>query len=283
MKTMSTVTSSLSTASALNEISRLLFIYVGSGLFLMGIVGCCANIYLFNMRRYRKIPCSLLMWVGTVFDLIVLCIALFFYRILNTTLQYYWMASSLFLCKAYVYLLDALLPVPIWCVCLSAFDRFCMTSRNVARRQWSTPKRSRIMVTTLIVICLIYRLPDLYYLGIVSTVTTPICAFVPSVSIYTNIHSYFTFPVLITTAPMALLIILSFGIRANLRLLTAQQTRARLERQMTLMVLLQAMGAVCVVPYTVYIVYSLATRTVIKSEYQSAVENLVYQCVLLCF
>lgn len=271
------------TAASLNEMSRLLFIYVGLGLFLIGIFGCIANIYLFSMRRYRKISCSLFMWIRTVVDLLVLLIALLFYRLLNTILRFQWMAANPILCKVYIYLLDALLLMPIWCICLSAFDRYCMTSRNAARRRWSTTKTSRIMITALIVICLIYRSFDLYYVDVISAVDPPICNFVASSIIYTNFHSYFTFPVVLTTAPIVLLMLLSFGIRNNLRSFVAQQTGARLERQMALMVLLQALGAVCVLPYTIYLFYSLGTKTVVKSEHRLAVENMVYQITLLCF
>lgn len=279
---MAAVTST-SDVSAINEVSRLLFIYVGSGLFVFGTIGACANLCLFTTHRYRQIPCSLFIWMGALIDLIVLCNALFLYRILNTSLQYDPAASSMVLCKIRVYLIDALLPVPVWCVCFSTFDRFCITSRSANRRGWSTLKRARIMVATLLLICFTYRLPDLYYLSVIPTADRPICNFSPSVSVYTSIHSYLTFPVLLTTVPLALLIILSLLTRTNLRRFTAQQMGAQRERQVTVMVLLQAAGVSCIIPYTTYIFYLLATRTMTKSAYRMAVENLYYQIALLCF
>ena len=158
-----------------------------------------------------------------------------------------------------------------------------MTSRNATLRRWNTPKQSRIAAITLVIIAMIYRLPDFYYENVVPTADRPLCTFVPSVSTYINFHSYFTFPVIQTTVPITLLLILGFSIRANLRLFAAPRTGARLERHMTLMVLLQTFGATCIIPYTIYIFYASATRSVIKSEYRLAVENLIYQIVVLCF
>ena len=273
-----------SAATALNEFSRLLFIGVGSSIFILGLFGSCANLYLFGRRRYRQIPCSLFIWIGALLDLILLCIALFLYRILNQILKYDLMAPNLFLCKVRLYLIDALLPAPIWCVCLSAFDRFSMTSRDVARRRWCTPRRCRIMVATLVVICLIFRVPDLYYVTTVyNTTGPPSCTIVPIISAYTTLQSYFTFPVLLTAGPITLLIILSFLTRANLRQFAAQETGVRLERQITLMVLLQALGAGCIVPYAINNYYTLATRYETKSDYRRAVENLIFQIVSLGF
>ena len=273
-----------SAATALNNFSRLLFIGAGSTLFIVGLFGSCANLYLFGRRRYRQIPCSLFIWIGALLDLILLCIALFLYRLLNQMLQYDPMAPNLFLCKVRLYVIDALLPAPIWCVCLSAFDRFCMTSRNVARRHWCTRKRCLIMVSTLVVTCLIFRLPDLYYVTTVYNLTgPPSCSLVPAISAYTTLQSYFTFPVLLTAGPITLLTILSFLTRANLRLFAAQENGARLERQITLMVRLQALGAACIVPYAINNYYTLATRYETKSEYRRAVENLIFQIVSLGF
>ena len=100
---------------------------------------------------------------------------------------------------------------------------------------------------------------------------------------YVQIQTYFTFPVLATTAPMAVLLLLSLRTRANLRLFTAQQMGGRLERQMTLMVLLQALGVACVIPYALNIFYSFATKSVVKDDYRLAVENLAYQIIVVSF
>ncbi len=271
------------TVAALNELSRQLLIYGGFCLSLVGIVGSCANLYLFTRRRYQQHSCSLFILTGTFFDLIVLCIALLAQRTLNQVLRYDYMASNLFLCKTRLYLIDAFLPMPVWCLCLAAFNRYCITSRDAGRRQWCTAKRSRIMAAVLVVSYAIYRSPDIYYLNSFYTNGQVTCNFPPSSFIYTNLQIYFSIPVLLTTAPLTVLTILTIRTRANLRLFAAQQRGARIERQLTSMVLLQTICAACVIPYTINVFYSTSTKTITKSEYRTAVENLITQIVTLGF
>ena len=273
----------VSLATTLNEFSRLLFIYAGSIVCFFGIIGSCANLVIFGTRRYRQSPCALFIWSGALVDLIYLCGPLMLVRLPNTVLRSDYMAPHIIICKIRLYLSDALLAIPIWCICLSAFDRFCVTSRNATRRGWSTPKRSRITIASLVISWLVYRSPDLYYATYINTYGNPLCYFSPTNSVYVQIQTYFTFPVLVTTAPMALLLLFSLKTRANLRMFTAQQTGGRLERQMTLMVLLQALGVACVIPYALNIFYTFATRSVAKHEFRLAVENLAYQIIIVSF
>ena len=223
------------------------------------------------------------MWTGALTDLLFLGGPFLLVRLPNTILRSDYMAPSILLCKVRMYLIGIVLPVPIWCICFSAFDRFCITSRDATRRGWSTPKRARIMIVTLVAIWFAYRSPDLYYSTFIPIPGAPLCYFSPTNSVYVQIQTYFTFPALVTTAPMSILFILSLRTRGNLRQFTAQQTGGRLERQMTLMVLLQALGVACLVPYTVNLFYTLATKSTPKDDYRLAKENLFSQLATLCF
>jgi len=49
------------------------------------------------------------------------------------------------------------------------------------------------------------------------------------------------------------------------------------------MVLLQTLCAACVIPYTINTFYSTSTKTITKSQYRTAVENLITQIVTLGF
>ena len=216
-------------------------------------------------------------------DLFVIGGPLLLVRLPNAILRSDYMAPSIFLCKLRMFLIGVILPIPIWCVCFSAFDRFCITSRDASRRRWSTPKRARITIISLVAVWLAYRSPDLYYSTFIPIPGAPLCYFSPTNSVYVQIQTYFTFPVLLTTVPMSIFFILSLRTRSNLRLFTAQQLGGRLERQMTLMVLLQAMSVACLVPYTANLFYALATKSTPKDDYRLAQENFFSQLVTLCF
>jgi hypothetical protein len=222
-----------------------------------------------------------LLLIGSIVDILILCLALLLYRFINQVVQYDLSASNLYVCKARFYLVDAFLAVPIWCICLLTFNRFCITSHHAVQHHWCTRKRSQIMVVALLPIFTLYRLPDLYYVNIFSTNGRLNCIIAPSAVTYFNIQTYFTFPVLVTTVPLSMITILAVRTKANLRMFTVRHVISRMEHQMTAMILLQTLGAICLVPYTINFFYSAITRFTQKSEYRLAVENCITQIVTL--
>ena len=193
------------------------------------------------------------------------------------------MASSVFVCKTRLFLIDVCLPLPIWCTCLSSLNRACITSRNATHRQWFTRKRSQILVVSLIFSSIVWRLPDIYYLEPMLANGRFTCFYVSPAFIYTNVYIYFFLPILLTTAPLIVLAILTLQTRANLRSFTAQQRAARMEQQITSMILLQALSAASIIPYTINSFYSAITKGQTRDAYRVAVENMVTQIVTLCF
>ena len=269
--------------AVLNTVSRQLIIYGGFFLSLAGIIGSCASLYVFTRPRYRRAPCCVFILTGAAFDLILLIIALLTYRTVSQVLQYDPIVFSLSLCKARLYLIDACVSIPIWCSCLATFNRYCITSRDPTQRHWCSFRRSVTMATSLVLAFVIYRSPDLYHADVFLVNGRWICDISPSASIYRSIQIYFTFPVLLTTAPLVLIITLAVGTHAHLRLFITARTSARLEQQITSMVLLQAISAACLIPYTINLFYSTITSSAVKNDYRVAVENLATQIVTLGF
>ena len=269
--------------ATINDVSRQLFIYGGFFLSIVGIVGSCANVFLLTRRRYRRAPCSVFMITGATFDLILLLVALLIQRTINQIVQFDYMASNVFVCKTRLFLINVCLPIPIWCTCLSSLNRYCITSRDATRRQWFTAKRSRILVTSLIFFSTVWRLPDIYYLNPIVINNRFACLYAASGFIYVNIYVYFFIPVLLTTAPLIVLVTLTLWTRANLRSFTAQHRGAHMERQITSMVLLQALSAACIIPYTCNAFYNTITKEEVRNAYRAAVENLITQIATLGF
>lgn len=109
----------------------------GLCLSIVGIAGSCSNIHLFTRSRYRRVSCTIFVLIGSLADILILCLGLILNRFINQVLQYDLSAFNLYVCKARLYLVDVFLPVPVWCICLSALNRFCITSRHVIQRQWA--------------------------------------------------------------------------------------------------------------------------------------------------
>ncbi len=70
------------TIEQLSLIGQYLNIYLGSFMFIAGILGSSINIWLFTSRYFQKSPCSRFILASSVFDIIHLIVALFF-RILG--------------------------------------------------------------------------------------------------------------------------------------------------------------------------------------------------------
>ena len=272
-----------SNVATINEVSRQLLIYGGFFLSFFGIIGSCANLYLFTRPRYRCVPCATFMLTGAFFDLVILSIALLLYRVVTQLLQYDPTVSNIALCKVRLYVIDASLSIPIWCICLSTFNRYCVTSRHVRRREWCTFKRSIAMIACLVIIFFVYRSPDLLYADAFVNNGRLACIISPSPPGYRQLQIYVSFPVIYTTVPLILILTLVILTRANLRLFLSIRTSARIEQQITSMVLLQALGAACLIPYAINLFYLAIRGTSGKSDYQLAVENLITQIVTLGF
>ncbi len=65
------------TIEQLALIGRYLNIYLGSFMFIAGLIGSSINIWLFTRHCFRKSPCSRFILVSSIFDIIHLIVALF--------------------------------------------------------------------------------------------------------------------------------------------------------------------------------------------------------------
>jgi hypothetical protein len=139
------------------------------------------------------------------------------------------------------------------------------------------------MIACLIIIFFVYRSPDLLYADAVVNNGRLACIISPSSYSYRQLQIYFSFPFLYTTVPLILILTLVILTQANLRSFLAIRTSARMEQQKTSMVLLQALGVACLIPYAITLFYSTIRGTGVKSDYQLAVENLITQIVTLGF
>jgi hypothetical protein len=91
------------TIEQLSSIGRYLNIYLGSFMFIAGLLGSCINLWLFTRHYFRKSPCSRFIVVSSVFDIIHLIVALFF-RILADGFNIDPASSSVMGCRIRYYL-----------------------------------------------------------------------------------------------------------------------------------------------------------------------------------
>ncbi len=65
------------TTEQLFSIGKNLNIYLGSVMFIAGLLGSSMNIWLFTRHYFRKSPCSRLILASSLFDILHLIVALF--------------------------------------------------------------------------------------------------------------------------------------------------------------------------------------------------------------
>lgn len=91
------------TIEQLSSIGRYLNIYLGSFMFIVGVLGSSMNIWLFTRRCFHKSPCSRFILASSIFDIIHLIVALF-YRILAEGFNIDPASSSVIGCRIRYYL-----------------------------------------------------------------------------------------------------------------------------------------------------------------------------------
>ncbi|CAF4533105.1 unnamed protein product [Rotaria sp. Silwood1] len=116
-------------------------------------------------------------------------------------------------------------------LCFATVDRYCSTSRDVRRRNWSSLKVAKISILIALMVSFSLPIPDFFYIGI----KQEHCGYI-SIG-YDKYFTYFMAPVLLAIFPVSILSIFGFLTRRNLRkcTATAQKTAAqRINHQLSL-------------------------------------------------
>jgi len=139
-------------------------------------------------------------------------------------------------CKLFTYLPTVFTTMSILMLCLASIDRYCSTSRDAHRRQWSSLKVAEISILITLILSFLFPIPDLFFVGI----EREHCGYL-SIN-YDKYFTYFMAPVLLTLLPVCILSIFGCLTRRNLRkcIQTPQQTEVqRMNHQLTRMLLMQ--------------------------------------------
>ncbi|CAF3644782.1 unnamed protein product [Rotaria sp. Silwood1] len=121
-------------------------------------------------------------------------------------------------------------------LCFATVDRYCSTSRDVRRRNWSSLKVTKISILIALIVSFSFPIPDFFYVGI----KQGHCGYI-SIG-YDKYFTYFVAPVLLAIFPVSILSIFGFLTRRNLRkcTATAQKTAAqRINHELSRMLLMQ--------------------------------------------
>ncbi|UJR31795.1 hypothetical protein I4U23_019272 [Adineta vaga] len=271
------------TIEQLTAIGKGLNIYLGSFMLLAGLYGSSMNLWLFTRHRYRKSPCSRFVIVSSIFDVIHLLVALFL-RVLAEGFDFDPASWTTIGCQIRYYLITFSAYTSLGCRCLAVFDRYACTSRSINFRQWSSFKLAHRFLIINIVIWLCFALPNFLYFNLVP-MGNPIrlVCYIWNQKYY-NYFAYFVNPVLYFALPLIIFISFTIETQKNLRMMKKTSRIKRLERQMTSMIVLQAMAnSISSIPYGIQFVYSVIAHNAVKDKYRLAQEHLFLQITRLSY
>lgn len=254
---MTTTTSTTIVATVLLN-SNILANYLGSTIFILGMIGESLNISVFlSLRTFRQNSCAFYLTLASGCKIIQLLTGLLT-RIIASATGIDWTAVSPAFCKIRSYFLEFCPISTLSLLCLAVIDQYFATSSRVRWQQWCHIKIAYRLSAIFIIICLLVSIPhSIFFAHVISPMTNS------SVCIITNkmfecYNNVFNIPVLYGPLPLLITIIFSVLTYRHVRQIgyrTVPLVRRRLDQQLTTMVLTQIMfNFLVIIPNVIMIV-----------------------------
>ena len=282
--------SSTPSTSAIASFSKQFNLYMPIPTFIFGVVGNMFNIIVFTRPSLRKNPCTTYFCSSSVANLNVLVFGLVV-RVIMDGFGYDLGSSNIIFCRIRYLILHCSIALSSWFYILAGVDRYCLSSRDANRRQFSTLKHARILVALATCICFLLYAHVLGLFEIEQLKSGPYCY--ARAGTYRLFYDFMRFATFSFTPPI-LMTIVGLATIHNIRQARKQvvpisvagttatstniiQMRKR-DRQLITMLLIQSISiAVCTLPLATQKLYSTFTQNVAKDAYQLAIEDLVTQ------
>jgi hypothetical protein len=263
---------------ALTYTTQQLTIYISYFIFIVGFPGnIFVTVVLSSTRNYRSKPCTFYCLILSIFNSIYLVIILIPYILLSNVGIGLVMMSSAF-CKVRTLLVTTISLTTITLECLIIIDQFLVTSRNVHLRNWSTIKIARRLVCIIIFISILHSIPTYIYYDVIDSRPGKICDNTNSTSgMY---FAWFSHLFSFTSIPISILIIFGILTYRNIRIVANRRQQYQYDRQFTKIVSLQiCLILISVFPCTIYHIYQLSTKNIVKSSKQLQIESVLSNVV----
>jgi hypothetical protein len=286
---------SLSNAST--QINR----YFGIFIFVFGIVGNTLNTLVLSQRPLRSNPCAWLFLVSSIANSIGILAGLTS-RFLST-----WGAdltnTNQFLCKFRAFVLFNGITIGFWLIMLATVDRWLSSNRDVNRRQKSTLKNAQRNAILVVIIATATQAQYLYCFE-ANLVNAPLKCYTNT--LLCGIVSDLSYALITILFPLILMIVFGLMTISNIRKAqsrlqpvtmtveggfgdnrttasTGQQSqRKKTDRHLLIMLFVQVLIMLLLtLPLSVDKIYSTITINVVKSPLRNAIENFVFNTLLL--
>ena len=279
---MATVTAPMSLTIAPQQMS----IFIGSFLFITGIIGGCLVLVVFlSLKTFRQSSCAFYLTIKSVGNICYLLVGLFPF-IMNNGFGVSWTSMSLVFCKFRVFYVQLGGLVSVTCSCLAAIDQFLATCSNPRWHRWNTIKVARNVVVGIIIAWTLYAMPSLILFAHTRSPTTGRISCNTINAAYITFYNFVHVTVILSSLPAVIMTL--FGLLAywNVRHIayrTVPLVRRELDKQLTSMVLVQ-------VVYEVIFLLTTTVQTIFNAligtptdPYTIAVVNLVRNLITLLY
>jgi hypothetical protein len=247
--------------ASLNFIKQEITIYFGIVTLMMGVIGGCLNIIIFlSLKTFRQSSCAFYLMLMSTSDIVRLVFSQIPY-IMRWGSQRDWGVSSLFFCKIRLCIYSIFTLSSMTCLCLATIDQYFATSSRVRWRQWCNIKLAHRLTSIFIIIWTLQGIPCLIFNNhVISPLTnTTVCEVTNY--IFNQYWTYVYYPILTNIVPLITVI---FGIMAyynarNLVHRTVPLVRRELDKQLTIMVLVQILISSCtLLPFSINNIFQVA-------------------------
>ncbi|CAF0859317.1 unnamed protein product [Adineta steineri] len=252
--------------------TNIIYAVMGVVLFVGGTIGNLCNIVVFmRIRTLSRLAASWFLLASFIGSQMLVSTSVLSRAIFGIT-GVESLATSVFWCKFRWLIGPAGGLISITCICFAAIDRYLITSRQVNRHRWITPRRAQYIIVIVVFVWFMTSLPNVFLY------TFPSCSVTNAIySQYLTFYNISTYSVF----PLIILPIFSYLTWNNLRRgVMAGIGQNRLQSQVTRMMFAQfglVFGAS--VPNMVLQSYLAATRNIAKTPLRVAQDGIV-SCVL---
>lgn len=242
-----------SVSASVTFVIKEMVVYGVIPMFIIGVIGGCLNVIIFlSLKTFRQSSCAFYLMVMSMFDVSRFFLSVLPY-LMRRGFETDWGVSSLFFCKIRFGLFSTSTLSSMTCLCLAIIDQYFATSFCPRWQQWCSIQLAHRLTTIFSIIWILHAIPYFVFLNHVTSPLTNQTECQVTNNIFNQYISYGYYIVLTNLLP---LIAVVFGLIAyynarHLGFRTVPLVRRELDKQLTVMVLVQILITFCtLVPFS---------------------------------
>jgi hypothetical protein len=258
------MSSSSSLIDSINFGLKQISIYMGIPIFLFGVIGGILDIIIFSsLKTFRQSSCAFYLLMMSIFDLGRFYSSILF-NIMHYGFEIQWDISSLFICKLRVFIFNLSSLCSMSCLCFAIIDQYFATYSRLRCQQWCNIKLAHRLIILILIIWSLHAIPyALFYNHIFSLSTNQTICQITNIQ-FIRYHTYIYFIFLYNILPIITVIFACLAYRnaRNLMSRSIPLIRRELDRQLTVMVLIQVLiNFYAFLPYSIESIFALMILT----------------------